>query len=55
MLLVVDSNRFLLKKSVTETHRNQLVNNGTLKIYQILKLSTDSLTMTGFPETLSGG
>ena len=48
MLLVGDSNEFLLKKSVTETHCNRLVNHRTLKIYQILKLLPGSLTMTGF-------
>ena len=48
MILVGDSNEFPLKKSVTETHCNRLVNHQTLKMYQILKLLPVSLTMIGF-------
>ena len=55
MLLLRDSNKFLLNKSVTETPCNRLVNHLILKIYQILKHSPVSLTMIGFPETLRGG
>ena len=44
--VIGDSKKFLFKKSVTETHCNRLVNHWILKIYQILKLSTVSWTMT---------
>ena len=52
ILLVGDSNKFLLKKSVNQTHCNRLENHWTLKIYQILKPLPVSLTMKDFPETL---
>ena len=44
-LLVGDSNKILLRKSVTERHCNRLVNHWNSKIYQILKVSPVSLTM----------
>ena len=53
--MLLDSNKFLVKKYVTETHCNRLAKNCTSKLYQILKLLPVSLTMIVFPETLGGG
>ena len=36
MILVGDSNEFLLKKSVTDTHCNRLVNHRTFSLIKIM-------------------